>query len=318
LQAVARWSSDLATLHQRTGHQFARSEHRQCSLAYIKALLSPIERKNGWQVAEQMGEAHPDGVQRLLNAADWYADSVRDDLCSYVAQHLGLDSVMGNALAHYLHNLLFWAGQGGVLAWEGVTSVQAEMYRAHAIENMDTLFARGVCVNGIEVWIAATHACDGAPFLQEWIECERATIRHTTGQPYQVTWKDGRQETIPTHPDELLRANFQYYFDYLRGTQPRPLTRLADTRPFVEFYDLAYVAARQIAQVSEGHTFRSPAGEGKGEYVAIRGIRDACETFLATGRFPDEQGLAWSHPGGRASIAHIERWRSVIDGICTA
>jgi len=38
------------------------------------------------------------------------------------------------------------------------------MFRAHAIENLDTLFARGVCVNGIEVLLAATHACVGEQF----------------------------------------------------------------------------------------------------------------------------------------------------------
>ncbi len=229
-----------------------------------------------------------------------------------------LDSVMGNALAHYLHNLLFWAGQDEVLAWAGVASVEAEMYRAHAIENMDTLFARGVCVNGIEVCIAATHACSGEQFLQEWIECKQATIRHTTWEPYQITWNDGRQETIPTHPHELLSANLRYYFDYLRGVHPRPLTRLADTLPFVEFYNLAYVAAQKIAHVSEEHVIRSPAGEGKGEYVEIKGIRAACDTFLATGNFPSDQNLSWSHRGGKAFIREIERLQSVLERICTA
>src|SRR6185437_3432445 len=48
-----------------------------------------VERKNGWQLAEELGEATPDGVQRLLNAADWDADLVRDDLRAYVVDHLG-------------------------------------------------------------------------------------------------------------------------------------------------------------------------------------------------------------------------------------
>jgi len=36
-----------------------------------------VERKNGWQLAEHLGEAGPQGVQRLLNAASWDADDVR-------------------------------------------------------------------------------------------------------------------------------------------------------------------------------------------------------------------------------------------------
>jgi SRSO17 transposase len=48
-----------------------------------------VERKNGWQLAEAMGEAGPRGVQRLLSAAAWGADAVRDDLRAYVVDHLG-------------------------------------------------------------------------------------------------------------------------------------------------------------------------------------------------------------------------------------
>jgi SRSO17 transposase len=57
-------------------------------LAYLKGLLGNVERKNGWQLAEYIGEATPDGVQRLLNSYNWDADLVRDDLRSYVVEHL--------------------------------------------------------------------------------------------------------------------------------------------------------------------------------------------------------------------------------------
>jgi SRSO17 transposase len=48
-----------------------------------------VERKNSWTLAEQAGEANPDGMQRLLAAADWDADAVRDDVRAYVIEHLG-------------------------------------------------------------------------------------------------------------------------------------------------------------------------------------------------------------------------------------
>ena len=52
-------------------------------------MLSPVERKNGWQLAESAGDATPDGVQRLLYNYRWDADLVRDDLKDYVVEHLG-------------------------------------------------------------------------------------------------------------------------------------------------------------------------------------------------------------------------------------
>jgi SRSO17 transposase len=48
-----------------------------------------VERKNGWQLAEAVGDASPDGVQELLNRVPWDADAVRDDLRADLVEHLG-------------------------------------------------------------------------------------------------------------------------------------------------------------------------------------------------------------------------------------
>ena len=58
------------------------------ALDYLKGLLSPVERKNEWQLAERAGDSTPDGVQRLLSTYWWDADLVRDDLRSYLIEHL--------------------------------------------------------------------------------------------------------------------------------------------------------------------------------------------------------------------------------------
>lgn len=86
---ITIWDNQLQHLHQRIGPRFSRAEARRRSLAYLKALAGPCERKNGWQLAELTGEVSPDGVQRLLNQAHWDADAVRDDLREYVVEHLG-------------------------------------------------------------------------------------------------------------------------------------------------------------------------------------------------------------------------------------
>jgi SRSO17 transposase len=76
-------------MHARIASRFARAEPRQRALAYLKGLLGPVERKNGWQLAEYAGDATPDGMQRLLATYEWDADLVRDDLRRYVLEHLG-------------------------------------------------------------------------------------------------------------------------------------------------------------------------------------------------------------------------------------
>lgn len=86
---VQQWHAGLGEVHQRIGPRFARSEQRGRVRAYLEGLLSPVERKNGWQLAERAGEARPYGMQRLLAGAKWDADAVRDDLRAYVVEHLG-------------------------------------------------------------------------------------------------------------------------------------------------------------------------------------------------------------------------------------
>lgn len=68
---------------------------RQRVLAYLKGLLSNCTRKNGWQLAELIGEMTPDGVQRLLSSAKWDEDSVRDELQRYIVEHLGNSPAIG-------------------------------------------------------------------------------------------------------------------------------------------------------------------------------------------------------------------------------
>ena len=86
---VAGWTAGLEEVQQRIGLRFVRSEQRQRVRAYLEGLLSPVERKNGWQLAERAGEATPYGMQRLLAGAKWDASTVRDDLVGYVVEHLG-------------------------------------------------------------------------------------------------------------------------------------------------------------------------------------------------------------------------------------
>jgi SRSO17 transposase len=79
----------LAGVHARIAPRFRRREARERVRRYLEGLLRHIERKNGWQLAEAVGEGGPQGMQRLLNGADWDAEAVRDDLQTYVVEHLG-------------------------------------------------------------------------------------------------------------------------------------------------------------------------------------------------------------------------------------
>jgi SRSO17 transposase len=83
------WDEVFAAFHARFAPFFYRREVRERSARYLRGLLGPVERKNGWQLAEAVGEADPQGMQRLLYAARWDADAVRDELIRFVAEAFG-------------------------------------------------------------------------------------------------------------------------------------------------------------------------------------------------------------------------------------
>ncbi|MFD7409464.1 hypothetical protein ACFV7R_44160 [Streptomyces sp. NPDC059866] len=61
------WEQELEELSLRTGARFARVEARRRMRDYVRGLLSPVDRKNGWQLAKYAGHATPDGLQHLLS-----------------------------------------------------------------------------------------------------------------------------------------------------------------------------------------------------------------------------------------------------------
>jgi SRSO17 transposase len=89
VDTVRAWSLELTEVERRLGPQFARGDARRRVGAYLRGLLSPIERQHGWQLAEVNGDDTPYGVQPLLGRAVWDAEGVRDDLRGYVMEHLG-------------------------------------------------------------------------------------------------------------------------------------------------------------------------------------------------------------------------------------
>jgi SRSO17 transposase len=89
LETVRAWALWLTEVERRLMPHFPRHVARRRAWASIRGLLSPVERKNGWQLAEVNGDTTPYGVQHLLGRARWDAEAVRDALRAYLVEHLG-------------------------------------------------------------------------------------------------------------------------------------------------------------------------------------------------------------------------------------
>jgi SRSO17 transposase len=86
---VESWEDGLVELFARVAGRFSRVEPRRRAFAYVRGLLSGLERRNGWTLAEQAGDGSPDGMQALLCSPCWDADAVRDDVRGYVVERIG-------------------------------------------------------------------------------------------------------------------------------------------------------------------------------------------------------------------------------------
>jgi len=82
------WATAFQDFGQRIRCSFVRQASHQQASVYLQGLMSLVERKNGWQVAEELGEATPYAMQHLLNRARWDCDEVRDALRTYVSETL--------------------------------------------------------------------------------------------------------------------------------------------------------------------------------------------------------------------------------------
>src|SRR5262247_271149 len=89
LETVREWTLWLTEVERWLMPHFPRREARHRAWAYIRGLLSPVERKNGWQLAEVNGDVTPYGMQHLLGRARWDDEAVRKALRAYLVEHLG-------------------------------------------------------------------------------------------------------------------------------------------------------------------------------------------------------------------------------------
>lgn len=117
----------------------------------------------------------------------WAGSQKRDDVWT-------LDSPINNALAHYLTNIFYLCGTSLESACD-ITSVQAELYRAWDIENLDTACLRVQTDTQATALIAMSHVGESqfGPIMD--LECENGTAHWAVGS-CEITYTDGNSESI--------------------------------------------------------------------------------------------------------------------------
>ena len=86
---VDAWREQFDAAFARIAGRFGRVEPRRQARAFLLGLLSDVDSRSCWQLAEQAGDASPHAMQRLLGEAVWDADKVRDDLRALCGRRAG-------------------------------------------------------------------------------------------------------------------------------------------------------------------------------------------------------------------------------------
>ena len=91
---VSGWRAELEGLLARFGRLFVRAEPRGQAGRYLEGLLGPVERKNGWQLAEAIGDARPWRTQRVLSHVLWDEGAARDLCREHAVERLGAEDAV--------------------------------------------------------------------------------------------------------------------------------------------------------------------------------------------------------------------------------
>ncbi|MFD8489479.1 IS701 family transposase [Streptomyces sp. NPDC059712] len=188
------WEQELEELFLRTGARFTRVEARRRMRDYVRGLLGPVGRKNGWQLAEYAGHATPDGLQHLLSRSRWDADDIRDDLQAYIAEQLGEpDGVLILDDTGFVKKGTTSAGvQRQYSGTAGRTeNCQIGVFAAYATTRGHTLVDRELYLP--KSWTGDRERCQasGVPDDRDFAtkgELARAMIERALASPLPITW----------------------------------------------------------------------------------------------------------------------------------
>lgn len=191
------------------------------------------------------------------------------------------DSPIGNALAHYVQNVLMWADSD-------VVNVEAQLFRAREIETFDTVFAQATMANGVTLRLGVTHTF-GENFQRETLVFDAVTITSDAWDRIGIL-QAGVEARGTRLGEEMLRSdwtypqaiieNFRAYFEYVRGERAAPVTPLTACRNFVALHADAYATS------GGGHPFDPERVTDHNGCRMVAGLADELDRFVEDGVWP--------------------------------
>jgi len=199
-----------------------------------------------------------------------------------------MDSCFGNAMSHFVHQALFWAGTEAPHRFASPTRVQARLKRARDIQGADTVMAEAETTSGTQLRFAMTHACPKGSEHWEELILENAVLRiHSDGTFQHIDHSGTVLESVTWPHFEPLIENLKAYADLISGRTSDPASHLTECRPFVTLNALLYISTPGIESFSQEEIEASPHEQG--DIPVPRSLREQQEQFLTQGQWPGTQ-----------------------------
>lgn len=238
-------------------------------------------------------------AESYYRRASWAGKAVVDG--QYV-----LDGPMNNACVHVLNTALFLAGDElhsfGAPRW-----VQAELYRANAIEGEDTSCLRAMTDTGVELHIHLTQ-CAARQHPRCW------TVIGSEGSA-RLHDRDGLslpgRRMFPEPHENANMVLLRRLVEVIAGSDEPLLMPLASAESCVMLVNGAYESAGGIATIPQEY-LETQVMEGE-RYTVIRDIDTMLLYASALEKTFSEQGMPWAMPSERFELegyaAFPQRWR---------
>ena len=165
---VQRWGAELGRVCEQLAPRFGRVEVQRRAPLYIQGLIAQVDRKNGWQLADYLGDETPKNLQHFIARSQWNADAVRDDLQRYVVEHLGdADGVLVLDETGFLKKGTKSAGVARMYSGTAgrIENCQIGVFLAYATAKGHTLIDRELYLQ--KIWIDDRPRCQEAHIPDE-------------------------------------------------------------------------------------------------------------------------------------------------------
>jgi len=220
--------------------------------------------------------------ESYYNRNDWAGRVSRGELPIY-------DSPLNNAMAHFLHLSLFWAGAGSHADW--TESIQGELYRCFPIESFDTAVVRLQTGTGITVQMAATHCCPAMHPIHIRIRGQQGEMEWT--HRHQVIWTQ-KGQTTEVLPIESAEQAVSEMFSTVLARLYSPEARICTSALALSQVVFVEVLHKNngIRNIDPRH-LKQASLDGSSAKV-IRNIERDFEKCLRQEALPSELHLAWA------------------------